>query len=85
MYMKRMVEIGQAENGFVLECRVPIKPKKKSDSKELCCDYPGSSEKQYIAKDTGDVIAILSRLLPMLDDEYTSEDEFDATFDKVAD
>lgn len=83
MYMKRMLEIGVAENGFVVECRVPIKKKSKKESKEICCDYPGSTEKQYIAKDAAEVTALVEKLMPLLDDEFSSEDEYDQAFDKA--
>jgi len=84
MYMKRMLEIGQASNGYVVECRVPIKEEEKKNSKDLCCEYPGSCEKQYVAKDTTEVAAIIAKLMPMLDAEFTSEDEFDEAFNKAA-
>jgi hypothetical protein len=84
MYMRRMLEIGQATNGFVIECRVPIKAKDKEKGKSLCCEYPGSSEKQYIAKDAAEVSELITKLMPLLDDKFTSEEEFDAAFDKVA-
>lgn len=84
MYMTRMLEIGQASNGFVIECRVPIKPKDKKSNKEMVDCYPGSSEKQYIAKDAKEVVAIIEKLMPMLDDTFTSEDEFDSAFEEAA-
>ncbi len=84
MYMKRMLEIGQASNGYVVECRVPIKPKKEKENKDMVCDYPGSSEKQFIAKDAEDVVDIIKKLMPMLDDTYSSEEEFNNAFDKAA-
>jgi len=84
MYMKRMLEIGQASNGFVIECRVPIKPKEKKNNKEMCDCYPGSSEKQYIAKDAKEVVNIIEKLMPMLDDKFSSEEEFDKAFEEAA-
>ena len=84
MYMKRMFEIGQASNGYVIECRVPIKKESKKESKELVECYPGSCEKQFIAKDIKEVSALIDKLLPMLDDTFTSEDAFDAAFEKAA-
>jgi hypothetical protein len=81
MYMSRMLEIGKAENGFVVECRCKIKPAKKTDNKTLCCDYPGSSEKQYIAKDAAEVGKLIERLMPMLQEEYDSEKDFDSAFE----
>lgn len=84
MYMKRMLEIGQASNGFVIECRVPIKPAEKKGNKDMHECYPGSSEKQYIAKDAAEVVKIIEKLMPMLDDKFSSEDEFDEAFTKAA-
>jgi hypothetical protein len=84
MYMSRMVSVGKAENGFVVECCVPIKPQKKKEAEELmvCCE--GSREKQYIAKDAAEVGALIAKLMPMLEEDYTNEKDFDAAFDKAA-
>ena len=84
MYMKKMVEIGQAANGYVIECRAPIKPKKEKDMKDVCCEYPGSTEKQFIAKDIDEAVAIFTKILPLLDDKFTSEEEFDKAFESAA-
>jgi len=84
MYMKRMLEIGQAANGYVIEVRVPIKKKEKGKCREMVCDYEGSSEKQFIAKDAKELNAIIQKLMPMLDEEFSSEDEFDAAFEDAA-
>ena len=84
MYMKRMMEIGQASNGFVIECRVPIKPEKKAESKNMVAEYPGSCEKQFIAKNADEVVSLIHKLMPMLDDSFTSEEQFSAAFDKAA-
>ena len=84
MYMKRMIEIGQAANGYVIECRVPIKPAEKKNSEKLYAEYPGSCEKQYVAKDASGVAVLINKLMPMLDEEYTTEKEFDKAFDDAA-
>jgi len=83
MYMNRMMEISSAENGFVVSCSVPLKPSKKKAGMEMscCCDSCG---KQYIAKDAAEVCVLVAKLMPMLDMDYKSEDEFDAAFDKAA-
>ena len=83
MYMDRMMEISSAENGFVVSCSVPLKPSKKKAGIEMpcCCDSYG---KQYLAKDAAEVGALVAKLMPMLDMDYKSEDEFDAAFDKAA-
>jgi hypothetical protein len=79
-----MFEIGQAANGYVIECRVPIKSKKREDAKNMISEYPGSCEKQFIAKTMEDVSTLISKLLPMMDDSFNSEEEFDKAFDKAA-
>jgi len=81
--MSRMMEIGSAENGFIVSCSVPLKPSKKKSGMEMpcCCDSCG---KQYIAKDAAEVGALVAKLMPMLDMDYKSEDEFDAAFDMAA-
>ena len=84
MYMTRMIEVGQASNGYVVECRVPLKPKKEKESKDLCEFYPGSCEKQYIAKSTQEVVDIMTRLMPLLDESFATEDAFDSAFDEAA-
>lgn len=84
MYMNRMVEIGKASNGYVIECRVPIKAKDKENGKDMVEAYPGSTEKQYIAKDLAEVIDIVGKLMPMLDDTFTSEDQFDLAFKEAS-
>ena len=81
MYMTNMMSIGRCENGFTVECRCKIKPEKKADHKTICCDYPGSSEKQYIAKDAKEVGELIAKLMPMLEEEYDSEKDFDKAFE----
>lgn len=83
MYMKKMVEIGKAENGYVVECRVPLKPKKEKDSERSMCGHM-TAEKQYVADDINEVAKIIENIMPMLDDEFSSEDEFDKAFKDAA-
>lgn len=83
MYMSKMISVGKAANGYVIECCVPIKPGKEKEAEDMpYCG--GSREKQYIAKDTKAVAALIAKLMPMLDEEYTTEDDFDTAFDKAA-
>ena len=84
MYMEKMLGVSKAENGYVVECHVPIKPDKKKDGKAMCDCYPGSSEKQYIAKDMDEVHSIIKKVMPLLDMDYKSEDEFDAAFGEAS-
>lgn len=84
MYMSKMISVGKAANGYVVECSVPIKPGKEKEAEGMTASYPGSREKQYIAKDADEVAALIAKLMPMLDEEYTTEDDFDTAFDKAA-
>jgi len=80
MWMNKMLSISKAENGFVVECHVPIKPEKKKETENML----GSCEKQYIAKDSNEVAKLVDKLMPMLDEDYKSEDEFDAAFGEAS-
>ena len=82
MYMRRMLEIGAVDNGFVVAIHVPLKPKKE-DKEMICCEP--SMDKQYIAKDIPEVISIIAEKLPLLDDEFSSEEEFERAFKKASD
>ena len=84
--MRKMVEIGRAENGYVIETYVPLKKKKDGDKEGPMPYYEseGSCEKKYVAKDIAEAVSVASTLLPMLDDEFSSEDEFDMAFKKAA-
>lgn len=84
MWMERMLGVSKAANGYVVECHAPIKPEKEDDEKEVSMAYPGSCEKQYIAKDMNEVFTLIRKLMPLLDEPYKSEDEFDKAFNKVA-
>jgi hypothetical protein len=83
MYMNKLLEVSKAENGFVVSCTVPIKPDKKSEGKSMQCCVDESC-KQFVAKDESEVAALITKLMPMLDMEYTTEDDFDKAFDKAA-
>lgn len=84
MYMNRMLEIGKLENGYVVEARVPFKKKEKEKGDKICHEYPGSAEKKYIAASIKEVNVLIAKLMPMLDEEFTSESEFDKAFEKAA-
>ena len=85
--MRKMVEIGRAENGYVVETFVPVKKKGGKEDGDMpvpSYEYDGGCEKKYVAKDIAEAISIASTLLPMLDDEFSSTDEFDMAFKKAA-
>lgn len=75
-----ILEIEKAENGYVVECNVPLKADSKmSDKMTMCCSP--SCEKQYIAKDIKEVIDLIEDILPLLDADYSTEDEYDKAYD----
>lgn len=83
MYMSKMLSIGKVDNGFVIECQVPLKKdSKKSKEMDVCCS--SSCEKQYIAKDAAQAAKLIQDMIPLLDAEYKSENEFDSAFDEAA-
>ncbi len=84
MYMRRMMEIGQAENGYIVELHARIKPKKKGKMSDCVCAYPGSTEKQLIAKNAEELAEIIQKLMPLLDEEFSSEEEFEGAFEKAS-
>lgn len=81
MYMTRMIEISKATNGYVLECRVPLKLEAKpTKNMDICLGSSSSCEKQYVVKDAKEVSALVNDIMPLLDGDYKSENEFDSAF-----
>jgi hypothetical protein len=81
MYLNRILEVGKAANGLVVSANVPLKPDAKASDKMVCCG--GSVERQYICKDPKEVADIIADLLPLLDQNFKTEDAFDAAFKKA--
>jgi hypothetical protein len=84
MYMDKVLEVGKAENGFVVSCTVPIKKEKQKEGKNMIDSYPGSCDKMYLAKDGSEVGDIVQKLIPLLDMDFKSEEEFEKAFDEAA-
>lgn len=80
MYFEKQLSVGRAENGFVVEATVPYKPKKEKEKDEVIREYPGSCEKRYLAKNAVEVGELIAKLMPLLEEKYTDEGEFDAAF-----
>jgi hypothetical protein len=83
MYHEKMLSVAKIANGFLIEVRAPYKRKEKDgDSKECCCMPAGMSygEKEVYAKDATDLGQKIETLIPMLDEEFGSESEFEAAF-----
>lgn len=75
--------MGKVSNGFVVECRVPLKPVAKATEKmvKCCCLTSESScEKQYIAKDAKELAELIADIIPLLSEDFKDEDEFDKAF-----
>ena len=81
MFIERLIEIGQAENGFIISCCVPLKAAKKEVNKSGgCCGSEKSCDRQYVAKDETEVARVVAELMPMLNMDYKSEEDFDAAY-----
>ena len=80
MYMNEMISIGKIENGYLIEVCVPMK-KKEGKKSECCCE--SSEEKQYCVKDVAECAAKITALLPLLEEEHTSEKEFESAFEEA--
>lgn len=77
-YIEEMVTIGKAENGYVLNVRVPYK-ETDDDSPECCVPYE-ERHKNILCKDLNDLTARLKKLLPALTDKMSADDEFEQAF-----
>ena len=75
-----MIEIDKAENGYVIEVTVPLKDGAKSSDKMVCCCQ---EDKKYIAKDAAELLDLMEDLLPLLDEDYTDESEFDKAYENA--
>ena len=84
MWMERMIGISKAENGFVVEVHVPLKPDNPTKKNDMPEPYPGGCDKQYLAKDASEVGSLVDKLMGMLDMEFKSEDDFTKAFKQAA-
>lgn len=82
MYFSAMLTVAKAENGFVIEAQVPLKKKdaKGKGSEPVCCGP--TPEKHYIAKTAEEAGKYIASMLPLLEEEYSGEKEFDSAFDE---
>jgi hypothetical protein len=87
MYRESMIQVARISNGFILEVRAPYKRKEKDEeAKDRCCCISvgmGYGEKEIFAKDAADLGKKIEMLMPLLDEEFASESEFDAAFKVV--
>jgi len=85
MYIDQMISIGKMANGYIVECRVPLKKDAKSSDKmsSCCCVSNYSCEKQYIAKDLKEVIELVGDVMPLLEEDFSKESEFDKAFEEA--
>jgi hypothetical protein len=81
MDMRDAITIGVAENGFIVKVHVPISDKKSKEMYSMCGEY---SDKKYVVMSAAEIAPLIEKLVPLLDMEYTSEDEFDKAFNKAA-
>lgn len=86
MYKEKMISVAKIANGFLIEVRAPYKAKKDDDEKETCCCAPSGmhyGEKEVFAKDAADLGKKIEILIPMLDEEFGGESEFEAAFKAI--
>lgn len=87
MYHEKMLSVGKIANGFLLEVRACWKRKEKEDEEKdrCCCMASGMEygEKEIYAKDAADLAKKIETILPMLDEEFGSESDFEAAFKAV--
>lgn len=87
MYHEKMLSVVKIANGYLLEVRAPYKRKEKDEEeKDRCCCASvgmGYGEKEVYAKDAADLGKKIEMLMPMLDEEFASESEFEAAFKVV--
>lgn len=81
MYHEKMLSVAKISNGFLIEVRAPYKRKEKKDDgePEMVCGM-SYGEKEVYAKDATDLGQKIEALIPMLDEEFGSESEFEAAF-----
>lgn len=84
MYKEKMIEIGKVDNGYVIEAKMPMKQDKKKETKDMMVSYEHTCEREYVAKSKEEAAAIVSKLMPLLDEEYGTEEAFDAAFNEAA-
>jgi hypothetical protein len=87
MYHEKMLAVAKIENGFLIEVRAAYKKEKQSDDEKSCPCMVESDmhygEKEIYAKDAMDLGKKIELLIPMLDEKFGSESEFDAAFKAV--
>jgi hypothetical protein len=83
MYIERIIEVGKASNGLIISCNVPLKKDAKATSKMESCGCGDNCQRQYIAKDAKEAGDIIADLMPLLDQDFTTEDAFDKAFDSA--
>jgi hypothetical protein len=75
-----MISVGKIENGFLIELRVPFKPKETDgDDGPTVCGFD-RNEKEIFAKDASELGKKIEALIPLLDVEFGSESEFEVAF-----
>lgn len=88
MYHEKMISVAKIQNGFLIEARAPYKKKDEAEKeKDKCCCVSmgmGYGEKEIYAKDAKDLGLKIEALIPMLEEEFDSEDSFEEAFNKMA-
>jgi hypothetical protein len=78
---EKCIEICKAENGYTIEVCMPLTMGATQTAMMACCCQ--TAEKQYVAKDAAEVSDLIEDILPLLDQDFKTEDDFDKAFDKA--
>lgn len=80
MYCESFLQVGKAQNGFIVEAQVEVKPE-KSNGKDII--HSCTERKTYLAKTKAELATLISQLMPLLDTEYKDEKAFDSAFSEA--
>lgn len=81
MYLgNKVMEICKVENGYLIEMKVPLKNKGNKDNASILQDL-----ERHLFKETPKQLAkSIKLLLPLLDEDYKSDQDFDTAFAKAS-
>jgi len=82
MMHSKMISVAKIHNGYLIEVRAPYKIKKdKGGMMGMDIIY---GEKEIYAKNADDLGKKITKLIPMLEEEFNSKDAFEDAFEEMA-
>lgn len=89
MYHEKMLSVCKIVNGYLIEVRAPYKRKSEDsgdgeDMPMAASSDMGYGEKEIYAKDHVELGKKIETLIPMLDETFNSESEFESAFKSMA-